>query len=174
MKETVNVSIGSQAFTLDRDAYDTLRNYLDEIRRRLSPGDLETMADIETRIAEIFNERINTTFQVVSLELVRTTMRQLGTPDDFSAEPQDPNPERPTSEPSSDTPRRLYRSRNDRSIAGICGGLAEYLHIDSTALRVLMLFLILFAGLSIWVYLLLWLIIPEEPLTGRTNGGTAR
>ena len=68
-------------------------------------------------------------------------------------------------EEKADAPHRLYRSRSDRAIAGVCGGLADYLHIDSTALRILTLFLILFAGLSIWIYLLMWLIIPEEPRT---------
>ena len=54
MKETVNVNIGSQAFTLDEDAYRVLRSYLDDIRSRLPEYDTETMGDIEVRIAEIF------------------------------------------------------------------------------------------------------------------------
>lgn len=53
MKETVNVNIGSQAFTLDEDAYRVLRNYLEDIRSRLPEYDTETMGDIEARIAEI-------------------------------------------------------------------------------------------------------------------------
>ena len=44
MKETVNVNIGSQAFTLDEDAYRVLRNYLEDIRSRLPEYDTETMA----------------------------------------------------------------------------------------------------------------------------------
>ena len=46
MKETVNVNIGSQAFTLDEDAYRVLRNYLEDIRSRLPEYDTETMGDI--------------------------------------------------------------------------------------------------------------------------------
>ena len=49
MKETVNVNIGSQAFTLDEDAYRVLRNYLEDIRSRLPEYDTETMGDIEAR-----------------------------------------------------------------------------------------------------------------------------
>ena len=60
-------------------------------------------------------------------------------------------------------PRKLYRSRTDRSIAGICGGLAEFFHVDTTVLRLITLFLILFGGLSIWAYIILWIVIPEEP-----------
>ena len=59
MKETVNVNIGSQAFTLDEDAYRVLRNYLEDIRSRLPEYDTETMGDIEARIAEIFRNSPN-------------------------------------------------------------------------------------------------------------------
>ena len=45
MKETVNVNIGSQAFTLDEDAYRVLRNYLEDIRSRLPEYDTETIGD---------------------------------------------------------------------------------------------------------------------------------
>ena len=59
--------------------------------------------------------------------------------------------------------RKLYRSRTERSIAGICGGLAAYFDSDPTLIRLLMLLLILFGGLSIWAYIILWIVIPEEP-----------
>ncbi|MDY5240422.1 MAG: PspC domain-containing protein, partial [Alistipes senegalensis] len=60
-------------------------------------------------------------------------------------------------------PRRLYRSRTERSIAGICGGLAAYFDADPTLIRLVTLLLILFGGLSIWAYIILWIVIPEEP-----------
>ncbi len=56
----------------------------------------------------------------------------------------------------------LRRSRTDRSIAGVCGGLANYFGIDSTILRIVMLCLIIFGGMSLWVYIIMWLLIPEE------------
>ena len=58
--------------------------------------------------------------------------------------------------------RRLLRSRTDRIIGGVCGGLAQYFGLDSSALRVISALLILFGGMSVWVYLILWLVIPEE------------
>ena len=58
--------------------------------------------------------------------------------------------------------RVLRRSRTDRSIAGVCGGLANYFGIDSTILRIVMLCLIIFGGMSLWVYIVMWLLIPEE------------
>ncbi len=59
--------------------------------------------------------------------------------------------------------RHLYRSRNERIIAGICGGLAEYFGLKVFNVRLALLLLILFAGLSLWVYIILWLIVPLEP-----------
>lgn len=83
MKETVNVNIGSQAFTLDEDAYRVLRNYLEDIRSRLPEYDTETMGDIEARIAEIFREIVSSPMRVITLDTVRQTMNRMGSPADF-------------------------------------------------------------------------------------------
>ena len=61
-------------------------------------------------------------------------------------------------------PRRLYRSRSDRMIGGVCGGLAQFLTIDATIIRLLFVFAALFGGASLLVYLVILLIVPEEPL----------
>ena len=59
--------------------------------------------------------------------------------------------------------KKLYRSRSDEMIAGVCGGLAEYLDIDPTIVR-LVFVILLFAGLGgLWIYLVLWVITPLEP-----------
>ena len=60
--------------------------------------------------------------------------------------------------------KKLYRSRKDKMIAGICGGLGDYFGVDSTLVRVLFLVLV-FSGVWPIVYLLLWLVIPREPAT---------
>ena len=57
---------------------------------------------------------------------------------------------------------RLYRS-TDRVIAGVCGGIAEYFGLDTSTIRIVTLILILFGGISLWVYILLWIIIPQAP-----------
>ncbi len=60
-------------------------------------------------------------------------------------------------------PRRLYRSRRDRMLAGVCGGIAEYLEIDPILVRLVFLAL-LFSGIGVLIYLVAWILIPEEPL----------
>lgn len=65
------------------------------------------------------------------------------------------------------TSKRLYRSRSDRMVAGICGGLAHYFAIDPTLLRLgFAVLLLVGVGSPVLAYLVLWLIIPEEPLEG--------
>lgn len=160
MKETVNVNIAGQAFVIDDDAYLTLSSYLRRIKSRISPNDTDTMSDIESRIADILREKLSSSMMVVTIDMVRDAMRTLGRPEDFgeevfSAEQQAGN--------YRSEPRRLYRSRTNRSLAGICGGIAEYFEGDASLIRLLTLLLILFGGLSIWIYIILWVIIPEEP-----------
>ena len=58
--------------------------------------------------------------------------------------------------------RHLYRSREERIIAGVCGGLADYFGLDVSKLRVALLIMILLGGLSIWVYIILWLVVPQN------------
>ncbi len=59
--------------------------------------------------------------------------------------------------------KRLYRSRTDRQLAGVCGGLAQYFGIDPTIVRVLFVLLALAGGPGLILYIILALIVPEEP-----------
>lgn len=59
--------------------------------------------------------------------------------------------------------KRLYRSRTDRKIAGICGGLAQYFDIDPVIVRLAWALLFFLAGTGFIVYLIAWIVIPLEP-----------
>jgi len=61
----------------------------------------------------------------------------------------------------SDDVKKLYRSKDDRMIAGVCGGLAAYFKIDATLIRIVFVVIGLLGG-GVLLYLLLWLVIPEE------------
>lgn len=64
------------------------------------------------------------------------------------------------------TTKRLYRSRNDRMFAGVCGGIGEYFSLDPTLVRLVFAVLILVGiGSPILAYIVLWLIMPEAPTT---------
>lgn len=59
--------------------------------------------------------------------------------------------------------KRLYRSRESRMIAGVCGGLAEYFDMDPTIVRLIVVVAALVAGSGLLAYILAWIIIPERP-----------
>jgi phage shock protein C len=58
---------------------------------------------------------------------------------------------------------KLYRSQNDRMIAGVCGGLAEFFGLDVSLVRLLAVIMALLGGHGILVYLILWIIVPNAP-----------
>lgn len=60
--------------------------------------------------------------------------------------------------------KRLYRSKNDRMIAGVCGGLGDYFDIDSSLIRLAVLLIFLFQGIGLIAYIIAWIIISEEPV----------
>ena len=63
------------------------------------------------------------------------------------------------------SPKRLYRSKKDKIIGGVCGGIAEYFNIDPTIIRILAVIIALAYGSGILAYLIAWIIIPEKKIT---------
>jgi phage shock protein C len=59
--------------------------------------------------------------------------------------------------------RKLYRSRTNRQVAGVCGGLAQYFNLDATLIRILFVVLAVLGGSGIVLYLAMWIIVPKEP-----------
>jgi phage shock protein PspC (stress-responsive transcriptional regulator) len=59
--------------------------------------------------------------------------------------------------------RRLYRSRKDKMIAGVCSGLGEYFDIDPTLVRIIFVVSLFLGGSGILAYIILWIVVPEEP-----------
>jgi len=166
MKRTVNVNIGSMAFTLNEDAYNVLGRYLDDIRSRIIDDNAdEIMEDIESRIADIFTEAVSGRSRIVDLPIVRKAMERIGAPDDFGA---------PSKKGSygydynrnndSYNPHRLYRSHNHNVIGGVCGGVAEYFDIDVSLVRIIAFLLLFIGGMSFLVYIILWIAVPLRPV----------
>lgn len=59
--------------------------------------------------------------------------------------------------------KRLYRSRIDNKIAGVCGGLAQYFDVDPVIIRLIWIFFIFLGGSGIILYIIAWIIVPLEP-----------
>lgn len=100
MKTTINVNLAGIAYTLDKDAYETLKSYLEDIESRLPKDEQkEVMEDIEARISELIGQKmILTTDRVVTLALLQPILDQIGQPADFG------QTSRPKVKPRSKTP----------------------------------------------------------------------
>lgn len=60
--------------------------------------------------------------------------------------------------------KKLYRSRDDKIIAGVCGGLAEYFNVDSTLVRLALVFIFLFQEIGLIAYIIAWVVMSEKPI----------
>lgn len=65
---------------------------------------------------------------------------------------------------SSQSYRKLWRSRKNRKIAGVCGGLGDYFNVDPTWIRIIFVIFFLLGGTAFLVYLFMWLLVPLEPV----------
>lgn len=158
MKTTLNVNIGQVAFTIDEDAYDALNKYLDDVKSRVY-GDT-VVEDVETRIADIFSERLSTPMQVVNIDMVRQAIAVIGKPDVFGERTKEDSEKQPNVQ--FPRPRKLMRSRHNKMIGGVCAGMAEYFDVDASLMRVLAV-IALFAGTAgFWAYVILWIVLPLE------------
>jgi len=170
MNKTVTINISGIIFHIEEDAYETLSRYLSTIKGYFSKtdGGNEIMSDIEARIAELLQAKINISKQVILMTDVEHVMNVMGKPEDFGAEPS--REESTKQEERSDLgdekiKRRLYRNPDEKAVGGVCSGLAAYFDIDMVWVRLAMFLLIFFGGLSLWVYLILWIVIPEAKTT---------
>jgi len=59
--------------------------------------------------------------------------------------------------------KKLYRSKKDKKIAGVCGGIAEYFDVDSTLVRLFTVLTLLLGGAGVVAYIIAWIIVPENP-----------
>jgi phage shock protein C len=62
------------------------------------------------------------------------------------------------------TKNKLYRSSSEKMLGGVCGGLADFFGLDVTVIRLIFVLLAILGGHGVLIYLLLWIIAPQEPL----------
>jgi phage shock protein PspC (stress-responsive transcriptional regulator) len=102
------------------------------------------------------------------------TAEQTGAPEEPTAEQtgaaEEPTAEQPTAAATATEPRRLYRSRSDRVIGGVCGGLARYLNVDPVIVRVVAVALIFAGGAGLLLYGAAFLLVPNEGEGGEPTG----
>jgi len=160
MKTVINVGIGGRAFTIDEDAYQKLNTYLEEFKKKTGMDIMakEVMEDVELRIVDLFTESLSATKQeVVDINMVNTVISRIGMPDGSSASEKE-NHENLGNEPKPS--KKFYRDDEDKRIGGVCGGLAAYLDVDVTLVRIIFVIALLCGSAGFWVYLVFWIISP--------------
>jgi hypothetical protein len=143
MNKTVSINISGQYFHIDENAYQKLRNYLSAIKKSLqdSQGEDEIMADIESRIAELFSEKIQNNQQVISIEDVDDMIAILGQPEDFKID-QDIFGQEGTASASETQKRQLFRDIDNAYIGGVSSGLGHYFGTDPLWIRLIWILLV--------------------------------
>jgi phage shock protein PspC (stress-responsive transcriptional regulator) len=157
MDKTIKINLAGILFQIEDDAYKVLREYLQAINGRLGniPGGNETIDDIEARIAEIFQSQKGLS-GIISKENVEAMIAIIGKPEDFE------HGESYTEAHISGTYRRhLYRDPDNTIISGVSGGIGAYLNIDPVWIRVLFILFTLFYGIGFFVYIALWIALPN-------------
>ncbi|MGZ3929943.1 MAG: PspC domain-containing protein, partial [Bacteroidia bacterium] len=173
MNKTVTINISGIIFHIEEDAYEKLSKYLSTIKGYFSStdGGSEIMSDIEARIAEMLQAKTSAVKQVVLMSDVDAVIETMGKPEEFAGEGehasgQTSHTESQSAYSSHDTiKKRLFRDPDNKAIGGVCSGIAAYFDVDIVWIRLAMFLLIFFGGLSLWVYIILWIVIPEAKTT---------
>ena len=175
MNKTININLAGIIFHLDEEAFKKLTGYLQSIKDRLKgdPGQEEIIADIEARVAELFQEKLGKIKEVIGMADVDEVMSIMGNPEDYETDD-----EEETTSSSSDTfknysttshsfGRKLYRNTDDKVFGGVASGLGAYFGIDSVWIRLIWVFLFFTWGTGVLLYIILWIVIPEAISTSQ-------
>lgn len=167
MNKTTSINLGGYFFHIDEDAFRKLSNYFDAVRRSLSPdGREEIIKDIESRISEIFTEKLGTTKQVIGLKEVDDVIAIMGQPEDYKIEDEVPQNQYYSSYSNSGaTTKKLYRDKENSLLGGVMSGLGHYFGVDPLWLRIIMVILFFGFGTGLVLYLILWILVPEAVTT---------
>ena len=173
MKKTINVAIGGCSFTIDEDAYNTLNDYLERFKAALdsTSSSAEVLDELEGRIADMLKGKLGGR-QVVDLDMTRTVIGQLGYPEGYKEADDQGHGSAANHGPRKDEyhysgtdgerpARKLFRDPDGKKIAGVCSGIALFLGIDVTLIRVIFLVAFICGSAGFWIYLVIWIAAPE-------------
>ncbi len=185
MKKVININFQGRVIPIEETAYELLKQYTESLRTYFAneDGRNEIINDIESRIAELFSDRLKKGATCITDDDVNAIIANMGRPEDFEAADADlgGQPNNAYASQSSQSTNnsgqgtvppqgakgfyrrgRFSRNADDKIIGGVCSGLANYLGLDPAIMRII--FVLLFGALF-WVYLLLWVIVPSESMT---------
>jgi len=191
MKKNISINISGIIFHIEEDGYENLRKYLDSINKYFASFEdsSEILADIESRVAEIFLSKLNEGKQVITSDDVTSLIATMGSVSDFKAAEEQEFTQTSGSGSSSGTssssdtstgkeqktftsPRQLLRDERRKILGGVCSGMATYFNVDPIWIRLLFALTAFAYGITIIAYIVMWIVVPgstdlDEPDTGK-------
>jgi len=175
MKTTITINLGGIVFHIDDDAYEMLHIYLIAIEKQFTNENerKEVMSDIEARLSELFKETLGEKRDVIMNDDVSRVIEIMGEPEAFMDEEAVNDSAKSGSGHSqkrnygTKATKRLYRDPDNRILGGVCGGLGAYFNIDPLVFRIILIILLFAGTVGFWIYLILWIAIPEANTTAQ-------
>lgn len=163
MNKTISITLNGLNFYVEEQAYAKLDSWLEAIKAHFTGDEdaTEIIADIEIRLAEQMAAKITKSKEVITYADIEKIIAEMGTVHDFEAMDGEEKEPMQKNEPTAEGPRRLYRNSDDMIIAGVASGIAAYFGIDPVWIRLLFVASIFAGGTGIFLYLVLWIIVPE-------------
>jgi phage shock protein PspC (stress-responsive transcriptional regulator) len=180
MKKIININLSGRVIPIEDSAYEKLQAYIESLRRYFihEEGRDEIINDIESRIAELMNEKIRKGAVSITDEDLNEIIASMGTVKDFEAAEKDETLSGSAGASKAETgsestytagPRRktrLYRDSSDKILGGVCSGIANYLNIDPAIVRILFAIIAFGGGLGFLAYIIMWIVLPPRDLEG--------
>ncbi len=170
MNKVIIINLNGNAYQLEENGYEALRAYLDSAARRLegNPDRDEIIADIEQAIADKFRALMGASKTVVATREVEGVIAEMGPVEDASDTPaavpkgaaEAPRPA-PGADAGPGPAKRLYRINDGAMLAGVCNGIAAYMNIDVTIVRIVFVALTLAYGAGALLYIMMAILIPS-------------
>lgn len=172
MKQVININFHGQVVPIETSAFDLLKGYTDSLSRYFAneEGKEEIINDIESRIGELFQERLKKGATCITDDDVNAIIKSMGRPEEFEGEEEkvasslgEASGSKSYEQQYQDTGhKRLFRDENNKIIGGVCGGLANYFGTDPVIIRVIFAVVALAFGTGLLAYIILWIAVPSS------------
>src|SRR5687768_10155639 len=174
MKKIININLSGRVIPIEDAAYEKLQGYIESLRRYFAKeeGRDEIINDIESRIAELMNEKVRKNNVAINDGDINEIITSMGRVEDFDDNTStdtytsaDVPPHQPSQGYTKTRKSRLYRDGSDKLLGGVCSGIANYMNVDPAIVRLLFA-IITFGGfgMGILIYIILWIVLPVREL----------
>jgi phage shock protein PspC (stress-responsive transcriptional regulator) len=176
MKKVININFQGTIVPIEESSYELLQQYIESLRHYFAneEGRDEIINDIESRISELFQERLKGGSTCITDDDVNGIIRNMGRPEDFEEENGETNENENAQSAGSKKEKsesyyktdwswkskRLYRDENHKILGGVCSGIAAYFGIDPVIVRIVFLI----SGVGFLAYILLWMFVPGSSM----------